>query len=151
MEQKIYRGALLLSPKFLKQKEFWKRKFAQKIDTAKITFVGEPSRQTNKETIDIIFPGNVSRLLIKLVKQSDLSIYIMLLAGLKALIYRYTGSEDIIVISPVYRPHVSGDTINRQLFIRDSFNGEITFKQLILAVKESLLQAYKTRITPSKC
>ena len=56
-----------------------------------------------------------SSILIRLMEmstQSDLGMFIILLAVLKVLIFRYTGNENVIVITPIYKPLESVETIN---------------------------------------
>lgn len=140
---------LLSSSKFLKQKEFWTDKLSGDIKDTSLMMA--PPRDTPPDVLaesSILIPENLCMHLIKLGKDSDLAIYIILLAGLKTLIYRYGDSEDITIISPVYKPNVCKDTINQFLLVRDRINGNLTFKDVLLKVRQSVLEAYENQDYP---
>jgi amino acid adenylation domain-containing protein len=154
MEQKIEENLLLTSSHFIKQKEYWVNRLTGDIPETKLS-VNTKSNRNNRDQqeidkIGIVFPDHLSHGLIKLSKNSDLSIYIILLAGLKALIHRYNGSEDIMVASPLYKEGISEKTpnLNDSVLIRDTVIGDMTFKELILEVRESVLGAYENQDYP---
>jgi amino acid adenylation domain-containing protein/non-ribosomal peptide synthase protein (TIGR01720 family) len=154
MFKTVDENMLLSSPGFLKQKEYWLNKLSGDIADTTVTFAGKkttPSRgdrDIRRDRVKILFPGHVSQQLLKLSKASDLSIYIILLAGLKLLIHRYTYNEDITVVSPLHRLKISGSTINSRLFIRDRVNDGMVFKELILNTRVSVLEAYDNQDYP---
>ncbi len=134
----------------LKQREYWENKLSGSMAGTRLCFREEKGdcAGENRQAVDISFSASLSASLLKLARQSDLSLYIILLALLKLLIFRYTGSEDITVISPVYRPHVSNETKNDRVLIRQRLNGNYSFRELILQVRQSLLEAYENQDYP---
>jgi amino acid adenylation domain-containing protein len=145
---------LLYDTKFIKQKEYWMNKLPGNIV---VTDIGSRNSSKNLETrknrseldrVGIFFHGDLTSRLITLGKNSNLSIYLILLTLLKTLIYLYTDNEDIIVISPLYKNKISGETINDTLFIRDSIQEDMTFKELLLKVRQSVLEAYDNQDYP---
>jgi tyrocidine synthetase-3 len=148
---------LHFSLKFAKQKEYWIYKLNGEITESEF-LIGTPKNRSQealqiRERMEISFIGaddDLSPKLLKLSKKTDLSLYIILLAALKSLIYRYTGKEDIICQAPVYEPRISEDTINNCLFIRNQITGATTFKDVILSVKQSLLEAHAHQDYPSE-
>jgi len=156
MVGKADENLLLTSTRFIKQKDYWTHKLSGNITGTELRgFIngnrnGDGARQKNPEVkeIPIPFSPGLCSSLLKLSKKSDLSIYIILLTGLKALIYRYTGNEDVIVGSPTYKPAVSHETINNVLFIRDIVDGDFTFKELLLKSRQSVLEAYNNQDYP---
>jgi non-ribosomal peptide synthetase component F/acyl carrier protein len=153
MLDKIDRNVLLLSPKFSKQKNYWMEKLSGLKENTRIEFPAD-SQETHpeirdtleKEKIDI--PEELSQRIIKLSKESDLSLYLIFMAALKVLIHRYIGNKDIVLASPIYTASVSPDTINSFLFIRDQIDGGMTFKEVLLKVRASTLDAYKNQDYP---
>ena len=157
MNQPIEIKTLLFSSRFMKQKEYWKTKLSGDLPGISLPFNGKEggtvelrTRTGGRSAAGISIPADLSRLLIKRGKNSELSIYIILLAALKTLIARYTGMEDIVVVSPVYAAHVTAHTINDRLFIRDRFAGDIAFKELLLKVRQSVLEAYENQDYPAE-
>jgi amino acid adenylation domain-containing protein len=144
MTQSINKTLLFTSPEFIKQKEFWLSKLTGDTAETKLLVANENYRSRKRDNVwlDIPFPGHLCSAVLELGKHSDIAIYIILLAALKSLIYRYTGNEDITVISPVYQEFVSRHTMNRQVFIRDTLNRDTTFRELLLLGKQSVIEAY---------
>ncbi|HEY0611736.1 MAG TPA: amino acid adenylation domain-containing protein, partial [Chitinophaga sp.] len=84
---------------------------------------------------------------------SDSTLFMGLLAAVKALLHRYTGQEDIIIGSPVAgREHSDledqiGFYVNT-LALRTQFNGTDTYQQLLSRVKQGTLDAYEHQSYP---
>jgi tyrocidine synthetase-3 len=150
MTKKINENLLLTGLKFIKQKEFWLNQMVGEIAETKLLFDNKKSHglPENCIKIDIPFPGHLCGTVAKLGKQSDIAIYIILLAALKLLLYRYGGNEDITVLSPVYQEFISAETINDSVFIRDRIDGDASFKELLLQCKQSVLDAYENQDYP---
>ncbi|MDQ1354617.1 MAG: hypothetical protein QG657_4926, partial [Acidobacteriota bacterium] len=144
------RNILLFRSRFLKQKDYWTRKLSGKYEPTDILFDYENVHPAEKDDgkIEISFPAELGARVIKLSKGSGLSIYILLLAALKTLIFRYTANEDITVISPINKLKVTGETINTLLFVRDRLEIGMTFKEVVLNVRQSVLDAYENQDYP---
>ena len=147
-----YNHEILLHSSFVRQKEYWCEKLAP--DTMLTTFraVDVPVRQdgsSQQEKVDIVFSESVKERLSAFSKGSDLSMYICLLTVLKVLIHRYTGQRDITVISPISLMNVTETTLNENVWIRDQWEGDITFRELIMQVKDSVIEAYQNQDYPS--
>lgn len=142
---------LLFSTNFVKQKEYWTNKLSGDVKKTDIAFDQHKTgneKDGKLESLDVSFPGEVYSGLMKLSKESDISIYIVLLTVLKILIYRYSDNDDITLLSPVYKEKISEETINNCLFIRDLIEDGFTFKQLLLKVRQSTLEAYNNQDYP---
>lgn len=144
---------LLSTSKFTKQKEYWLNKLLGVITTTEILTDIKNSRKSEEispkvEKAEIAVPDDTRRRLLKISKNSDLSIYIFLLTVLKILIYRYTNLEDIIVVSPLYKQNLPEEILNRYLFIRDSVSREVSFKDLLIPIRQSVLEAYERQDYP---
>ncbi len=85
--------------------------------------------------------------------QEGVTLFMLLLAGFKTLIYRYTGQEDIAIGTPIIGRNLSkveeliGFFINT-LVLRTTFKGNQTFKQLIKQVRQTALEAYTYQDIP---
>lgn len=81
------------------------------------------------------------------------SLFMVLLAALKTLFFRYTGSEDLITGTPVSgRSHIEledqqGLYLNT-LPLRTAFKGTDTFRGLLGKVRETVLEAYAHQVLP---
>ncbi|MDQ1351767.1 MAG: Amino acid adenylation protein, partial [Acidobacteriota bacterium] len=89
----------------------------------------------------------------QMARERGATLYMALLSAYNALLYRYTGQEDIVVGSPVAnRPHadlqrIPGVFINT-LAMRNRPRGEQTFEQLLAAVTENAFKAYENQDYP---
>jgi hypothetical protein len=88
-----------------------------------------------------------------LCQSSDSTLFIGLLSVVKALLYRYTGQEDIIIGSPVAgREHSDledqiGCYVNT-LPLRTRFSGTDSYLQLLFHVRQTTLHAYRHQSYP---
>ncbi len=144
------RDIFLFSSRFLKQRDYWTKKLSGEFDITDILFEYDKNHPhgTGKGKIDILFPTELGSQVIKSCKGSDLSIYILLLAALKTLIFRYTFNEDIIILSPINNLRVTEETLNTLLFIRDQLGSTLTFKEVVLGVRQSVLEAHENQDYP---
>jgi non-ribosomal peptide synthetase component F len=86
--------------------------------------------------------------LIRLSKGSDTKLFMILAAGLVGLLHRYTGSKDIIVGAPIYRQKVEGNFINTIIPLRSRLNDNMTFRELLLQVRQKIIHGYKNQNYP---
>ncbi|WP_372371491.1 amino acid adenylation domain-containing protein [Candidatus Uabimicrobium sp. HlEnr_7] len=86
-------------------------------------------------------------------KNCSTTIFMTLLAGFKVLLYRYTNEKNICVGSPIAnRNHLEienliGFFVNT-LVLRTQIEQEMTFRQLLLQIKETCLAAYDNQDVP---
>jgi tyrocidine synthetase III len=140
----------LTSSKFIRQREYWVKKLSGTEKKTGLSLKREenPGPQRNRESLEFLIPPSLSKQIIKLGKNSDLSIYFILLAALKTLIFHYSSNEDIIVMSPLYRFKISPDTINNRIFLRDKLAGDMTYKEVLIKVRQTALEAYESQDYP---
>ncbi|MFP7658500.1 amino acid adenylation domain-containing protein, partial [Chryseobacterium proteolyticum] len=81
-------------------------------------------------------------------KEQDVTLFMTLMSGINALLYRYTGQDDIIIGTPIAgREH--SDLENQiglylnTLAIRTRLKEEFSFHDLLTTQKETLLEAYE--------
>lgn len=99
------------------------------------------------------FPVELTQSLHTLTHQSDVSLFMTLLAAFQVLLARYTGQTDIIVGSPIAnRTHQESESligffVNTLLF-RTRLTGNPTFAEVVAQVKEVCLSAYAHQDLP---
>jgi amino acid adenylation domain-containing protein len=86
-------------------------------------------------------------------RKQEATLYMALLAGLDALLWRYSGQEDIAVGSPIAgrtRVELEGliGVFVNTLVMRVEVNGEKSFEELVGRVKEAALGAYENQEAP---
>ncbi|MCA1634100.1 MAG: amino acid adenylation domain-containing protein, partial [Acidobacteria bacterium] len=107
-----------------------------------------PAVQTFKGAKEVVrLPASLADSLKALSRQEGSTLFMTLLAAFKALLYRYTGQEDILVGTPVAgRDRVEvekliGFFVNT-LVMRTDLSGGVTFRELVGRMREVALGAY---------
>ncbi len=84
---------------------------------------------------------------------SGATLFMLLLAALKALLYRYSGQEDIVTGTPVSGREAGGlenqvGCYVNTLPLRTIFSGNDSFEKLLQRVKENVLEAFAHQLYP---
>jgi len=72
----------------------------------------------------------------------------ILTAAIIACLYKYTGMEDIIVGAPIYKQKLETEFINTVLVLKSRLNPHMTFKDLLLQVRQILTEAVENQNYP---
>jgi amino acid adenylation domain-containing protein len=133
---------LIAARQMVKEKEYWVKKLSG--DLAVSTFFYDKKMGENKrtcDTVDFKLEENIFPKLMKFSKGSDHTLHIILTAALVLLVNKYTGNQDVIIGTPIYKQHVQAEFLNTMLVLRNSLHDRLTFKELLLQVKETLIEA----------
>jgi amino acid adenylation domain-containing protein len=112
-----------------------------------------PSQSFRGTRIAVALPEVLAEALDELSRQAGVTLFTILLAAFKVLLYRYTGQEDIIVGSPVAnRSHTEiegliGFFVN-SLVLRTDLSGNPSFKELLTRCRNTCLGAYAHQDLP---
>jgi amino acid adenylation domain-containing protein len=138
-----------------KSREFWHRLFEGDIPVLQLPadFPRPALKTYNGSITGILLENEKSAAINELSRQHGASLFMTLIALINALLYRYTGQEDIVIGSPVAgRDHEDlenqiGIFVNT-LAIRNRFSGKESFITLLQQVKDTVLGAYEHQIYP---
>lgn len=86
-------------------------------------------------------PVDLTERIMKLSGSSDPNLFMILAAGLSILLYRYTGEDEIMIGAPIYKQQIEGEFINTVLPLSNHILPEMTFKQFLIAARETVLNA----------
>jgi amino acid adenylation domain-containing protein/non-ribosomal peptide synthase protein (TIGR01720 family) len=150
-----WQNFLLESESAEKHRRYWHRKLSGELPVLSLpTDYSRPSVQTfNGRTMSFGLDETLKDDLTNLGKQCGASLFMVLVAALKALLFRYTGQTDIILGSPVAgreNPELEdqiGFYVNT-LALRDEVKGEESFLSLLKKVRETTIEAYEHQIYP---
>jgi len=93
----------------------------------------------NKEDADVF---------LKICKDMDFALYIAFIAVFKCFLFKYSGKEDICVAIPVYSADGSEILLNDYIVLRNRLAQELTFKEILSSVKETVLKGYENQQYP---
>jgi hypothetical protein len=134
----------------LKQEQYWLNRFKGSIPVLKLpTDDAQASVEKSHrgKTIGFLIEEELTGKLSDFVKETETTLYIVLLAVCNILLFKYTQQEDIIVGSPITgRMHVDmqgivGMFVNL-LAMRNQPTGNKTFREFLGEVKENALNAF---------
>jgi amino acid adenylation domain-containing protein len=144
------------------QLNYWKQKLAGNLPLLQLPSVSEvrlrhrprlplPNLQGAKQ--QLILPKSLTEALKKLSQEQRVTLFMLLLAAFKTLLYRYTGQEDLLVGTATAgrnQPEVEqliGCFVNT-LVLRTDLSGNPTFLTLLEQVREVTLEAYNYQDLP---
>jgi len=130
----------LAAGKNIKERDYWLKNLAGEL--VKSSF--PPDRKHTGpdrggfESVTFEFPGALYAKISKMVKGSDVRLHVVLATGVVLLLNKYTGLDDIVVGTPVYRQEIEGRFVNTVLVLRNRVKNDATFKELLLQVRETV-------------
>ena len=150
-----WQNQLLKSEQINPYQLYWHQKLSGEIPVLNlpIDYPRPPVQTFNGKTISFTFDYALTKGLFDLSKSCDVTIFMCIHALLKALLFRYTGKEDIIIGAPVAgRDHFDlenqiGFYVNI-LALRDNIQKNDSFKDLLSKVKQTTTEAYAHQLYP---
>jgi fengycin family lipopeptide synthetase D len=151
----VWQQAMLQSAPLKKQESYWLEVFKEEAPVLNLTTdYPRPAVQSfagSHWSFDV--EPRLIRQLETTAREGNATLYMVLLTAYTALLYRYSGQEDIVVGSPIAgRPHadlqgIPGVFINT-LAMRNRPAGAKTFEQLLAEVMENAFKAYENQDYP---
>jgi tyrocidine synthetase-3 len=93
---------------------------------------------TQKERLTFQLDAETEARLQKLTGNNESLLFVTLVMALNVCLFKYTGNEDIIVGTTTYH----SASMNRLLALRTRITSELTVKQLLVNIKDTLAEAY---------
>jgi amino acid adenylation domain-containing protein len=135
-----------------KEREYWLKKFPG--DVVKSVFPydhGETGdRAFNREFLNWKLPKDLCTLLLKAARNSDPKLFMILTACVVTLLARYSGNCDICVGSTVLKQNRQVIFINTVLPLKHYVHPDLSFKELLLQVRQTLTEATENQNYPVK-
>ncbi len=138
-----------------RQKRYWVERLGGKLPVLEMPTDGErPVIQSFRGGNEKLLMGEVLTERVKeLSRREGVTLFMTLLAAFKTLVYRYTGQTDIIVGTPIAnrnRVEIEGliGYFANTLALRTQVNGDMSFRELLVRVREVALGAYDHQDLP---
>ncbi|MCP4157996.1 MAG: amino acid adenylation domain-containing protein, partial [bacterium] len=126
----------------VREREFWLEKLSG--DWTKTIFPYDSTEsvpEKPKACYHIRFGDKNYADLMRLRNGSDQRLFMILAAQLVVLLHKYTGSRDIILGTAIVKQEIEGDFINTVLTLRNRFEKNTTFKELIKKTRQTIIEA----------
>ena len=139
----MLRNALLASKGFEKEETYWSNKLSKNIliegFPSDYKSLNEPFYE--KDSLFFAINPALCKKINEITNNSEYGIYIFILTGVIFLLSKYSGNEDVIIGSPVFKQDTNELYINDFLLLRNVIKNDMTFKDLLLNIKEIINEA----------
>lgn len=155
-----WQNALFDSDRFREQEEFWLDQLAPEKTGRELPLLQlpldfpRPAQQSfHGRHWTVVIESRSANALRQLSKESGATLYMTLLAAYNALLYRYTGQEDIIVGTPIYgRSHADLETVVgmfvNTLVLRNNPSADQSFREFLSDVRHRTVEAFECQDYP---
>jgi amino acid adenylation domain-containing protein len=132
------------------QREYWLKKLSFEREHSGLIadYASAGGDAARKESVEAALPPELVRELDRVAANSPFLVYTVLLTALKICLHKYSGSEFIIVGSPARKKQGGLFQRPNALAIVDKVTGDMSFRQLLSNVRETLLEAYAKQSYP---
>ncbi|MCU0286456.1 MAG: amino acid adenylation domain-containing protein [Acidobacteria bacterium] len=130
------------------EKNYWLKKLSG--EPVKSTFPSDCSHtgETHQEQVIFQIAGDIFSALRQRCRDNLYNLHIYMSAAVMALLSRYNVQEDIIIGTPIYRQDNIALFINKALPLRSRVAAGMTFKELLIHVKDVIAEAVKNQNYP---
>jgi hypothetical protein len=155
MYKRNYPEVLKLAAKQnVKEREFWLKQLSG--DIVKTSFPFDIKETTENEftpdSMELRFPEihekELFLKLLELIKGSNYTLNLVLISTVTLLLSKYTGYRDILVGTPIYKQLIEGDFVNMVLVLRNRIENNITFREFLHQVKQTIKEANENQNYP---
>jgi len=127
----------------IKEKNYWLNKLAGEWEKSRFpaSYWKKQGNRAEMKSLTSHFAGEHFEKLMKLRNGSDPRLFMIMTAGLSALLFKYTGNTDIVLGTPVLKQNIEAEYINTALVLKNQITNNMTFKELLLQVKQTVVEA----------
>jgi amino acid adenylation domain-containing protein len=130
--------------------DYWRRKLSTLTERAQLLadYERPATYLADRDRLPVTLPAVVCERLNKLSGNSPFLLYTALHAALKVYLHKYSSSTRVVVGSPSRKSGEGANEFANALAIVDEVRGEMSFKQVLMNVRETLLEAYSNQNYP---
>ena len=137
---------LLKNKNYSEQRKYWLQQlsdltFDQILDTEHNNRLAVD----RKDTIHFTIESSIVEKLLNMSNHMELALYTILLANFKCSLFKYTGKSDLWVITPFLKENCEEDLFDDGLIIRTILSEELSIKEVINHVKDSIIAAVNNK------
>jgi amino acid adenylation domain-containing protein len=133
-----------------KEREYWLNRLAVDLLVTGFPYdyKGKIRDLESFHTLTFTLEGETASKLSALSSGSDQRLHMILIAVLAVLVEKYTGNNDITIGTPVLKQGLYERFINTVLVIRSQTCGDMTFKELLLQIRQRMVEATENQNYP---
>ena len=142
----------LAAGQFKKEREFWLEKLSGELEKSVLFYdfskSGSPRRRI--EEYKYVVGGELFSRLMWIINGSDARLHIILVTELALLLAKYTGRQDILIGTSIYKQEQEGSFVNTVLPLRLDVPDSATFKTMLYQSKQVMDEAVNHQNYPIK-
>jgi bacitracin synthase 3 len=130
--------------RFEKAKAYWQSKFKDEIVEIPLPYDFKQDRnckESKKAIYNLTFDTPSRDKLLSLSRNRDVLLYVLLISAFKVFIFKYLDHADITIGAPLY----PGGTDDKLILLRDILHRDMTFKDVLIRVKQTVIEAYENQ------
>ncbi|MGE5341852.1 MAG: amino acid adenylation domain-containing protein [Candidatus Omnitrophota bacterium] len=150
---------IVASTQYTRERDYWAQKLSGEMVKSIFPYDDDPhgdhDMREHKETIvnsvGFDFSEEVQASLLRISGGSNTRLHMVLTAVLAIVLGRYSGNTDMVIGTPIYDQGVGGDFINfinTELNLRLVLDHGQTFKELLLSVRQTIIDAIENQNYP---
>ncbi|NIM14695.1 MAG: AMP-binding protein [Candidatus Aminicenantes bacterium] len=138
----------------IKERDYWLSQLSGELVKATFPYdyKKEEHQRSVREQVEFRFSETLFEKIMKLSNGKDVKLHMILVTGLFILLHKYsngdTSRSDIMVGSPILTQEIDSEFINRVLVFRNPVEDHVTFKELLLQVRETIIQTNENQNYP---
>jgi non-ribosomal peptide synthetase component F/acyl carrier protein len=148
----LTREITIASDQYVKEENYWLDKLSGELVKSYFPYVFNLDKDKQAcaeaafDTVKFGIEGELFTKLMALSSGAEKVLHLVLTAGVVLLLnkYSYDAGDDVIVGVPIYKQNIKGDFINTMLALRIQLEEGITFKELLIQVKQVFIAANDT-------
>ncbi|MGD2085178.1 MAG: amino acid adenylation domain-containing protein [Candidatus Aminicenantes bacterium] len=142
---------VIAASQFIEERKYWLGKLRGDAErtTFPIDYIKSPKeKQYITEHIPLEMPGELNTKLMNISSGVEARLHMILTAGVVVLLNKYTGNPDIIVGTTIDKQDIDGDFINTVLPLRHQLRDNMTFRELLLQTRATMVEAIENQNYP---
>jgi amino acid adenylation domain-containing protein/non-ribosomal peptide synthase protein (TIGR01720 family) len=133
------RNIIVSSGDYEEEKKYWMGQLDGEINISGFPVNNEQTGDA-KATIKSTLPKEVFQKIVHLSNKSEYAAYVILLSGIKYLLYRYTDNKDILIGMPVCNQDIDSVSLNSILPLRSNIDLEESFSDFLVKIKNLVME-----------
>jgi amino acid adenylation domain-containing protein len=137
----------------IKEKEFWLKKLSGDLEKSHFPYDIESKKEPGEDafkTERFVLHDTLASQLKRVSSENDHALHMILTAAIVLLLGKYTYGrlKDILVGIPIYKQEIEAEFINTAVVLRNRYDTGITFKELLIRVRQTIIEALENQDYP---
>lgn len=141
MSKKFLKEIMLSSDQYAQEKDYWLTRLSGELVRGNFPYDRFAATEYVEQVVPFQMSDTVVARLLKLSNGSDQRLHMILVTAVSILLNKYTGLNDLLVGTPIFKQVTDAEFINTILVLRSQLTKEMSFKKLLLQIKDTLIEA----------